>query len=98
MSQNVYDLEDYELQYFELQTYEKNSEKILKTQSSRKLKYYPNTHQKIFHDNTDKKCDICGNRLSGLKNLKCHINSIHNGLKEHKCDSCEISFYLAQGN
>ena len=36
-------------------------------------------------------CNIC-HKVFILKNLMSHINSVHNGQKDHKCDSCEKSF------
>ena len=30
--------------------------------------------------------------MSSAQYLKIHINSIHNGKKDHKCDSCGKSF------
>ena len=38
------------------------------------------------------KCDSCGKTFSSAKYLKIHINSVHNGQKDHKCDSCGKTF------
>jgi uncharacterized Zn-finger protein len=35
-------------------------------------------------------CSECGAGFGYVKNLKRHVNTAHNGLKEHKCDLCEF--------
>ena len=44
----------------------------------------------IHKDQIDFNCDVCGKSFSRADNLKRHINSIHNALKDHKyrCDEC----------
>ncbi len=42
-----------------------------------------------------KKCDSCGKAFSPAGNLKTHINTVHNGQKEHECVSCGMSFSQA---
>ena len=39
--------------------------------------------------------DTCGKSFSRAGALKTHINSVHNGQKDHKCDSCGKAFSLA---
>ena len=40
-------------------------------------------------------CNIC-HKVFILKNLMSHINSVHNGQKDHKCGSCGKVYYSAQ--
>ena len=42
------------------------------------------------------KCDSCGKSFSQARILKKHIDTVHNGLKDHKCDSCGKAFSDAQ--
>ena len=37
---------------------------------------------------TDYKCESCNKFFSIPQKLKKHINSVHNGQKDHKCDCC----------
>ena len=48
-----------------------------------------------FRDNsTDFQCKTCepGKTFSSKRNLQSHIQSIHKGLKNYPCDSCDKSF------
>ena len=46
-------------------------------------------------DKMTQKCASCGKTFSRASNLKVHINSVHNGQKDHKCDSCGKAFSQA---
>ena len=35
---------------------------------------------------------VCGKTFSMARNLKRHIGAVHNGQKDHKCDSCGKAF------
>ena len=38
----------------------------------------------------------CGKAFSRAGHLNTHINSVHNGQKDHKCDLCETAFSSKQ--
>ena len=40
-------------------------------------------------------CEYCKKSVSSSNYLKMHMNSVHNGIKDHKCDSCGKSFLQA---
>ena len=42
------------------------------------------------------KCDTCGKSLSSLDWLQYHIDSVHEGRKNHKCSSCDKAYTLAR--
>ena len=46
----------------------------------------------IVHNENEYPCNVCGKTFTGARNLKNHINNIHNNLKDHKCDICGKSF------
>ena len=37
-------------------------------------------------------CDQCGKEFTRSHDLKCHVQSLHSGVKEFTCDKCEKSF------
>ena len=39
---------------------------------------------------------MCGKEFSEAGTLKRHINSVHNGQKDHKCESCGKLFSVAR--
>ena len=43
----------------------------------------------------EKQSDSCGKAFSQAGHLKFHINTVHNGQKDHKCDSCGKAFSQA---
>ena len=46
-------------------------------------------------DQKDHKCDTCGKTSSSARDLRKHINTVHNEQKDHKCDSCGKAFSQA---
>ena len=54
----------------------------------------PEFFEKNRENNPNFQCKICkyGNTFSSKRNLQSHIQSIHKGLKNYPCDSCDKSF------
>ena len=47
------------------------------------------TKVKIFHS-----CDICSKKFDSKKDLRRHIEAVHEGKKENKCDFCGKAFFM----
>ena len=43
----------------------------------------------VHNRQKERQCDSCGKSFTIAGILKTHINSVHNGQKDHKRDSCE---------
>ena len=41
-------------------------------------------------ENKKNLCNQCNKSFAG--NLKRHIDSVHEGLKKHKCESCQLAY------
>ena len=41
-------------------------------------------------------CGICGKTFSKTRNLKNHISTVHEGMKNHKCETCGKAFCSKQ--
>ena len=55
----------------------------------------PETSEKVFSDcvvDTIFKCNICNLLLKTKRNLKRHIESVHEGKKPFKCNTCDVNF------
>ena len=50
------------------------------------------THEFDDTSNNQHQCTSCGKLFSGAVNLKKHISTVHEGLKNYKCESCDKSF------
>ena len=37
-------------------------------------------------------CDVCQKTFSKKRNITCHVNSSHLGVKSFACDKCEMNF------
>ena len=50
------------------------------------ISHNENNHKEKCHN-----CKTCGKLFPSYENLKNHIKTVHEILKNHKCDSCENS-------
>ena len=56
---------------------------------------FKQSHHRQSTINSIHKCESCGNKsFSTAGVLQRHINTVHEGQKDHKCESCGKSFYL----
>ena len=46
-----------------------------------------NTHQEKSH-----KCEFCEVEFGSMKEMKSHVDSVHNSIRDSKCESCDKTF------
>ena len=59
--------------------------KTFSTQSNLK------NHDNFVHEKQKRECPTCGKKLVG--EMKRHIQSVHEGKKDYKCNSCDKMFF-----
>ena len=49
-----------------------------------------NVHVRAVHDKVKYPCDICGKPFSGKEQIKRHVASVHENLRNIKCHLCTL--------